>query len=97
MSGPKSDKKAVVATGVELLTEISQIKVNHVSIAPYQLTPYDGYMFFIEKVKEKIPREVLLHLQPNLDQDATVEQILPPNFVCSLAMKWLAKTLQVEI
>lgn len=96
MSGPKPDKKNTVATGVELLTEISQIKVNHVSIAPYQLTPYDGYMFFIEKVKQTIPRELLLHLQPGCDPDATVEQILTPNFVCSLAMKWLAKTLEVD-
>ena len=93
----KADKKTLVQTGVELLSEVSRLPVEHVSIAPYQLTPYDAYCKFIAKVKEEIPRETLLQLQPGCDPDATVEQILTPNFVCSLAFKWMTKVFRVSV
>lgn len=86
----------MVASGVDLLSRIGQIEVKHVVIAPYQLTPYDGYAHFIDKVKETIPREMVLHLQPGCDPETTVEQVLTPNFVCSLAWNWLTRNFSVD-
>jgi hypothetical protein len=67
--GSKGDKRAVLVSAVELLIETSQIQTPHVSISPYQLTPYDAYRAFIEQASALVPREAMVQLQPGADPE----------------------------
>jgi hypothetical protein len=93
----KGDMKAIIASAVELLGEISQIQWKHVNVSPCQLTAYDGYCQLIDIVKSTIPREMIVTLNPSCDQDSSIEQVLTPSFVFYLAFARLARILDVNL
>jgi hypothetical protein len=93
----KSDKRAVIVSAIELLSETARIPCKHVGISPHQLTPYDAYVHLIQTVKAQIPRETILQLQPGCDPDIPIEAILSPSFVCSLAFTRLMRILSCSV
>lgn len=95
MSAQKAnDKKLIIANATELFTGIAQAPIEHVRILPYNITPYDGYIEFLETVKRRIPMESILKLRPGANSETNIEQILTPSFVCSLAYRRLNRILR---
>jgi hypothetical protein len=92
----KGDKRAVVVSAIELLIETTQIQTRHATISPHQLTPYDAYRAFIDQASALVPREAIVQLQPGADPESSVEQILTPSFVCSLAFSRLLRLFATE-
>lgn len=91
----RSDKKALEVAASEILAEFSHKPTSHISIVPYTMTPYDGYMTFLDKVKEEYSRDQIVRIDPEAETDATIEQILTPNRVCALALIHVKKILGV--
>lgn len=77
---------------VDLLEKVASTEVTHVSIASYQLTPFDAYAQFLEEAERIFTPEEIQTLRTDKKCDR-ISQILTPQFVCYLAMQRLKRIL----
>jgi hypothetical protein len=92
----RGDKKNITVSATELLNEISQIALpEHVGLAPYQVTPYDGYVHFMKLVKLQFSASAIQQLCGGTDADS-IDQLLTPTYVFMLAMRRLCRILDCE-